>query len=434
MDMNDADLDPELSDLERELQRVLRTRNVPSHGPAGVPDSVPAVHAGIRRRRRTQRAQVLIAGAAVVAVAVGASTLAGGSLTGQRPDTRQPATGGVVPRPDGGPVPPGFQVQDLSFLSITRGWALGTATCATGRCSSLLMTQDGGTTWVSRPAPAADVRNLRFVADSGGRQVGYAFNPGLALTTDGGRSWTTQPVQGQVVGLEAARGNVVRLVTQQAACPGCSFVLQRSDIAGSVWQTVDQPAYDRGVSGSLLRQGTRLVALLRGHTSGGASDARSRLVLSTDNGDTWRAREDPCGPASMTSEVDATQVSIAADGGVVALCAHRGQPASFTRYSTDGARTFHAARDLPAGVTASLLISPRRVVMVASTSGTTGGQLLRSTDDGASWNRAASQPGAGESAFLDFTTDEVGTWIGPDRTRVLRTTDAGATWTEQPFS
>lgn len=434
VDMNDASLNAELSAFERDLQRVLRTREVPSRGPAGVPDPVPAVHAGIRRRRRTQRAQVLVAGAAVVAVAVGASTLGGGSLTGQRPDIGQPATGGVVPRPDGGPVPQGFQVKDLSFLSTTKGWALGSAPCATGRCGSLLVTEDGGTTWVSRPAPTADVRSLRFVTDGGGRLVGYAFNPGLALTTDGGRSWATQPVQGQVVGLEAARGNVIRLLTRQPACPGCSFLLQRSDVAGTAWQTVDQPAYDRGVSGSLLRQGTRLVALLRGHTSGGAGDARSVLVLSTDNGATWRSREDPCGPASLTSEVDATQVSIAADGGVVALCAHRGQLASFTRYSTDGARTFGAPTDLPPQVTASLLSSPRGTVLVATMSGASGSQLLRSTDQGASWSSAASQPGAGESAFLDFTTDKVGTWVGPDRTRLLRTIDAGATWTQAPFS
>ncbi|MCU1593930.1 MAG: hypothetical protein JWO12_1322, partial [Frankiales bacterium] len=71
-------------DLESELQRLLRTRDVP----LPVLDPVPAVHAGIRRRRRTQRLQVATSGLAVAALAFAASVVVNDHLgASQKPPT-----------------------------------------------------------------------------------------------------------------------------------------------------------------------------------------------------------------------------------------------------------------------------------------------------------------------------------------------------------
>ena len=47
----------------------------------------------------------------------------------------------------------GFRVLSMSFVSDQRGFALGTVSCATGRCVALLGTPDGGSSWAQLAAP-----------------------------------------------------------------------------------------------------------------------------------------------------------------------------------------------------------------------------------------------------------------------------------------
>ena len=54
----------------------------------------------------------------------------------------QPAPPGAT-----GPVPAGFTVHDLTFVSEDQGWALGTAPCSSKPCTSLVRTSDGGRSW-----------------------------------------------------------------------------------------------------------------------------------------------------------------------------------------------------------------------------------------------------------------------------------------------
>jgi photosystem II stability/assembly factor-like uncharacterized protein len=421
-------------ELEQELQRLLHSRDVPAH----VADPVAAVHAGMRRRRRTQRLQVLSAGLGVLVIALGALLAVGNPLAGVGPQTQQPATSSVSPPPAAVPVPTGFQLRDLSFVSANRGWALGVVPCATGECRALLATDDGGATWeVRQVPPASQPTSIRFVRTDSGDEIGYAFNPGLAVTTDGGRTWTDQHVNGKVEALEAANGNVIRVLIPQGACPGCTFVVQRSTVGGTTWEDVARPTFDRGVSASLVRQRNRLVVLMRGHTSGGASDARSRLLFSTDNGTSWSAEvTDPCGPMSAADEVDATQVALAAKDAVVVLCQHRGPVVStFVRVSADAGKTFGPGRPVPGRYTALLLAASRDSLIVSVIEqGSTTTHLLRSTDDGSSWVPVASQSSpSGISTFLGFTTPDIGTWVGPNTARLWRTADSGATWAERPL-
>ena len=432
-------------ELEQELQRLLHSRDVPPY----VADPVPAVHAGMRRRRRTQRLQVVSAGLGVFVLAVGASLVLGSPFAGRHPGT--PA-GSVQPTPEAAAVPSGFRVRDLSFISPQHGWALGASPCSTGECGALLATDDGGTTWSPRVAPPAAqprqdgtfdvdcgvttcVSSIRFVRTDAGEEVGYAFGPGLAVTTDGGRSWTVEPVKGAVAALETARGNVVRLLIPQGACPGCTFTIQQAAIGGTGWTDVARPAFARGVGASLARQGPRLAVLIRGHTAGGASDARSHLLFSSDDGAVWTEHEDPCGPLSLTDEVDATQVALAANGGVVVLCRHRGQDRTFVRVSTDSGRTYGPARPVPVRYSATMLAAALGgLVVAAEEPGTTAHHLLRSNDDGRTWATVASQTfPTGQSSFLDFTTDHTGTWVGPDTRRLWRTSDGGQSWKDRPF-
>lgn len=433
-------------DLENELRRVLHSRDVPT----SVADPVGPIHAGMLRRRRSRQFQVASVTLGVVLVAVGASALPRPSLLSGTTPTHQQATSpptpnSVQPSPEA-PVPPKFAVRDLSFVSKDRGWAIGTSPCSTGRCSSLLSTDDGGTSWSLRTMPDAALpgEDGTFTADCGSRtcvsrlrfasaQIGYAFDPGLAMTKDGGRTWTNLPTDGAVPGLEAADGNVVRVVNR-TSCPSCTFDVETSDLGGTAWtRTLTTPQV--GAAGAqLLRQGKQLVVLLTGHVAGGASSASSTLVLSNDAGSTWSDRTDPCGRPTPTTELDTAQVALAPGDVLIALCVDRSTQASSVRTSTDFGSTFGPLHALPDGFQGRLVTAARGVLLVGVTTPLAPhGRLLRSTDDGRTWDVVVSEGGEGPPRFLQFTTSSVATWVPADRTHYWRTLDAGRTWNVHTF-
>ena len=421
-------------EIERELQRVLTTRELilPATDPVG------EVHAGMRRRRRTQRVQVLSAGLGIAGVAIGATLLVNNP---QATTPAPPASAGPTSKPpsDLTAVPAGFTVQDLSFVTTQRGWALGTAPCGASSCTIQLVTTDGGSTWARRPAlglPATCtdtcVRHVRF-ADA---RVGYAFGPSLYITNDGGSHWSAQSTS-PVFGLEIAGGQVSRVVSKQAGCPGCNFVTQTSNVGSVVWRTAftsDQSLASAG----LVRYGSRLAAPLFANPAGGAGDAHTTVLLSKDNGATWRSRQDPCSPPSSNamSESDATGWSFGPQGLLVALCTNRMSDPGGTavRLSTDSGTSFGPARTTPHLAVRVAAVRADRLVVEAQS----GGQdvLLLTTDGGRSWKQVASQPqpnGAVGGSFLAFSTPRTGTWVGANMTTVWRTSDGGATWTAHPF-
>ena len=422
-------------EIERELQRVLTTREliVPATDPVG------AVHAGMRRRRRTQRVQVLSAGLGIAGVAIGATLLVNNP---QATTPAPPASAGPTSKPPSNlaAVPVGFTAQDLSFVTTQRGWALGTAPCGASSCTIQLVTTDGGSSWSRRPAlglpttcsDAPCVRHIRF-ADA---RVGYAFGPSLFITNDGGSHWSAQSTS-PVFGLEIAGGKVSRVVSKQDGCPGCSFLTQTSNVGSVVWRTAfssDQPMTSAG----LVRFGSRLAAPLFGNPAGGAGDAHTTVLLSKDGGSTWRSRQDPCSPPSSNalSESDATSLSFGPEGLLVALCTNRLADPGGTavRLSTDSGSTFGPARPTPSLAVKVAAVSHDTVVVEAAAAGRD--VLLLTADGGRSWKQVAAQPqpdGSLGAGFLAFSTPRTGTWVGADATTVWRTSDGGATWTAHPF-
>jgi photosystem II stability/assembly factor-like uncharacterized protein len=430
-------------DLENELRRVLHARDVPT----SVPDPVGPIHAGMLRRRRARRLQVASATLGVVAIALAASTLTPASLLPRSTPAHPaasglPTPGAVQPGPEG-PVPARFGALDLTFVSQDRGWALGTSPCSKGRCASVLSTDDGGRRWSLRAAPDAALPGAdgAFTADCAVRTcvshlrfsstlVGYAFGPGLAMTLDGGQTWKDLPVDGEVAGLEAAGGTVVRLVAR-TACPSCTFDVQTAAAGTTSWATaVTTPQVD-AEGAQLRRQGAEVAVLLKGHAAGGAGTALSTLLLSHDGGATWTQRTDPCGRPTATTELDTRQVAQAPRGVLVTLCEDRRTQAPSVRTSTDAGSTFGPAHPLPPGTTAELITSGPGVLLAASVSPLA--EVLRSTDDGRTWESAVSQS-PGVPTFLELTTGTSGTWVTDDRTQYWRTTDGGRTWTHHTYA
>ena len=411
-------------DLENELRTVLRTRDTA----LPVADPVPGVHRGMARRRRRQRLQVM---ASFVVVA----GLAGGAVSVVRhpsavPPPVTPATEAPTATPEAAALQ-GFSALDVTFVG-DRGWALGTADCGGGRCTTQLVSTDGGATWTQRAARGlcADgcVRHVRFADD----RVGYAYGPDLWITLNGGESWS-KVASPEVQALEVVGDAAVRVVSTYPSCmPGCTYVVQVSPVGSLVWKT-RYTSHGRGVGAELVRWGDHLVVTDHGNPAGGAMDARTRLALSTDGGQTWTPQDDPCSPGYVEGgpESDARLVALGPEGSAGAFCVQRTPAApSGLRLSSDGGRTYGPQADASFDAADRLAVTGPRAAVVAL-----GTVLSRTTDGGATWTTVARAGANGdEGGTLSFSSPTQGAWLPPGGTSVWRTTDGGATWTEASFA
>jgi hypothetical protein len=357
------------------------------------------------------------------------------------PSSAQPAPPGAAV-PVGGPVPAGFTVHDLTFVSDNEGWALGTAPCSSRPCTSLVRTNDGGRSWVGIRPPvvgllgvddcvAACVSNVRFATAA----IGYLFGPQvLYRTTDGGATWQRQA--GGAAAIEIGDGNVLRV---QGCFPGCPLTVQISTIGGTAWRTVlglssAQVGTDTGVQ--LSRTGGQVYLQVYGHVSGGASQAHSALYVSADGGLTWADRGEPC-PQVSPGEVDASALSSASDKSVTVLCTQRSGSASFVAVSTDGGRTFQSGKLLHNLEIQVGSASSSTVFAVGIVSGRES--LVRSVDRGLTWTVVAQSgsltgSSAPRSGFLGFESAITGRWVSLSDPRTVWTTrDGGATWVRDTF-
>jgi photosystem II stability/assembly factor-like uncharacterized protein len=419
-----------------------------------VEDPVAAVHLGMRRRQRVRRVQAAAAALAVVAVAAGVTTLVGDPWSSTRVTPVPGASLTTVPTPQattepttgptaGSNVPASSQGADLSWVSVSDGFALTTATCGSGRCSHLLSTTDGGRTWTDVGAsglPDACSTSCPLRVRFADRLVGYVYGDGLVMTTDGGRTWTRQPGP-DTHGLEIAGGTALRVV-ELTGCPGCRFAVQRSDAGSSTWTTVRTSDELRSAA-ELARQGDDVAVALKANPAGGAGDAHTSLLLSRDGGTTWTVRDDPCGggPSNDPDEVDAVQVSWSLDHQLVVLCQRRMYRSnggnSTVTVSADGGRTFSRPTGFPEATDAHLVAAGIGVLLAQTRQGIDQHVALqRSTDGGTTWTEVAraSLTQGEEQGYLAFSTEQVATWAPPGARAVWRTTDGGATWTEHAFA
>ncbi len=429
-------------ELETELRRALRSREVT----APTADPVPAVHAGMRRRRRRQRVQVLGSALGVVAVAFAAFAVV----------DRGP--GSSAPRPAGTPqadVPTGFGATDVSFVDADRGWAIGQAFCGTQRCVIQLVTSDGGRTWVRRTAQGLPSTcgstscawQIRFATD----RIGYAFRgqiagvAGLWVTTDAGRTWSLSGAT-EVVDLAVGNGTAVRLVPTAPGCsPACTYLVQTSEVGSLVWRTVHTSTGQR-TGAVVAARGNRFLTAVLDHPQGDLADARSDVGRLKDGG--WVGQVDPCSPRlDAGPESDTIRVALGPEGVAAVVCQPRagglvapgtasasGLPPSDLRVSTDGGQTWSPLRPVGSSVGRIAAPGPARFVVEVFTPSQL--RLLLTDDAGRTWKAVASTDASdvGELAdSLAFTSALDGTWLPANGHELWRTSDGGSTWTAYPF-
>ncbi len=140
-----------------------------------------------------------------------------------------------------------------SWISATEGWVLAAQPCATGTCTRLAHTTDGGQYWQVLPDPPAAIQEgttdctvnacvsqVSFASPT----IGYLYGPALLMTTDGGLTWHVQPGL-QTGTLTIADGQVYCGAFTSDGCPG---PCQRSLQEAPVWRGPDRPRYPTGCS------------------------------------------------------------------------------------------------------------------------------------------------------------------------------------------
>ena len=361
------------------------------------------------------------------------------------------------------PASAGPHLVDLTWVSDTLGWALAAVPCAGQLCPAVAETTDGGSSWLGLPSPnvafyglygaippqtadcqqVACVSHIRFATS----KIGYLFGPSLFMTVDGGQTWQ-QVDSPPVESLEAAGGDVYRVVYDHTGCPGpCNRTVEEAASGSDDWRTLLQIPEGGGLgteldTASLVLQGTQTIYLpIYGNPAGGGN-AAATLFRSTDGGQTWRQLGDPCGGSADPGNV-AISFAAAPGGQLTALCLPRGGPPGWAVLtSDDGGSAWGSRRPVP-GSALELIAAPRPGTLVVGTPTTSGtgvvtSTLLVSTDGGEAWSTAAtdqvdlgSSP-LGVSLWLGFEDATTGRWAGDDQT-IWTTTDGGLTWTARAF-
>jgi photosystem II stability/assembly factor-like uncharacterized protein len=326
--------------------------------------------------------------------------------------------------PPGGPVPSGFRVASVTFVSASDGWVLGTTrTCARKPCTSVLRTTDGGRSWVGIPAPkfklaryqlSAGLQRLRF-ADT---LDGFAYGSQLWVTHNGGSGWhRVSQVPGYITDLEASAGVVYALSTLPKSD---QQVVYASPAGRDSWHRVSGLPKTAGPGGlgSITLHGKAGWIILGGG------------LWATRNGSHWTKEPFSCpakyGIASVGA-YSATQVTLLCVGDPGA-----GNSAKLLFASSDGGRRFTKAGTPPNGGDGGLLAEPTpQHLFIATASGATW--LYASTNGGRRWSYGLTlaDGGLGWNDF-GFTTPRQGVAVegrpALGSTHLWLTRNAGRTW------
>jgi len=186
-------------------------------------------------------------------------------------------------------------LRGMSAVSDTVAWA-------SGQRGTVLRTTDGGDTWTAMTVPGAEFLDLRDI-DAFSDQVAYVLSIGpgdasrIYKTTDGGANWTVQfagdapeTFYDAMAFWDAERGVAV------SDTVGGQFVVIRTTDGGGTWTRIPPDRFPPALpnEGYFAASGTNVAVWGDRHVwlaTGGAS--RSRVLRSTDAGDTWQVAETP---------------------------------------------------------------------------------------------------------------------------------------------
>jgi photosystem II stability/assembly factor-like uncharacterized protein len=336
------------------------------------------------------------------------------------------------------PIPTSLDVRGMAAPTTNRVF-IATEDNSFDNGGALFESQDGGATWIQRDVPASlfDPLHGVFFLDAAN---GWAFGNANYRTTDGGNTWEALPFLGSTYAMRfytssfgSASGNGGNMVSLDGgltwdASPNDMFAF---DFMGpSIGLGVSASGIYRTTNGGTtfdpVRAGDALAVAFLSST-GAVAIVDGIFVSSDDGGVTWTN-----GPAAL-GRTRLTAVS----AGVVLAWGRGGAWPDFddrVLRSVDGGQTWSDLGEILNADDTSpgfgfTVVDPQTIV---ASNGE--GDLLRSTDAGASWSGVFASVGPRPSFFHSggapvFASSQTGYFAyGPGF--VLKTSDGGATWTQ----
>ncbi|KMQ52855.1 hypothetical protein CHISP_0076 [Chitinispirillum alkaliphilum] len=185
----------------------------------------------------------------------------------------------------------GYDLMSVFFSDPNSGWISGRRRSAgSGNAVKVWRTTDGGNTWreTSFPADAQDIQDLQFVSSSRGWAVGSRRASGgirgaVYTTTDGGSSWTHQFSPGFDITFSSASftdansGWVVG--SKSSSSPGSANTIFRTTNGGTTWEA-------QSINSDL--NSVKFIDSQRGYTAGPRIRGGQPTVFRTmDGGRNW---------------------------------------------------------------------------------------------------------------------------------------------------
>ncbi|HEV3365195.1 MAG TPA: hypothetical protein VG795_13830 [Acidimicrobiia bacterium] len=367
----------------------------------------------------------------VAACLVFGSCESDGQTAKEESPTAPSTTATTSPPPLTPVVPPGFNAASVTFVSQTKGWVLGSATCGAAPCVQVWRTGDGGRTWAAVPAPPVPVplevgvENPPLIRFANTDDGWISADGKLWATHDGGAHWNEQSVK-PVRALEASAGSVHAVVTANGQ-ESFAFTVLTSPVDRDAWR----PAEATVSHGAGPVPRAQLVL----HGRSGWMVIVNRAIvggLRLQNG-RWVNWKPPCDGQGTPLEFAASTAS-----DLVAFCTdgiwNDRPPGDRVFVSTDGGSSFRQVPSAsPVRNVYAVAAATPDVWVAGSTETNAEGQrqavLLRTTDAGRIWTTVHR---AGESNWLELgmTTAQQGVVIDEGEIdKLFMTYDGGQTWT-----
>lgn len=301
---------------------------------------------------------------------------------------------------------------------------LGEYGCGGTWCLALAHSIDAGGHFARVGLPPFPTQGTNPTLEFANARDGYAYVPfagPLYATHDGGKSWHRAGPIGHVVAFAVGGGKVYLVTTRHQ--------LERSPVSHEAWVGLRRAR----VAVSLAVRGSH-VWLLGGPRRKPDFDS---LARSGDDGRTFATGEAPC-----FFELGGRVVP-AGRGIVWAVCPTGMMGGVWL--STNGGRSFPAPRSShdPGGLPLPQLMNGAEIFPSSPSSAVlyngVKGPLFRTTDTGARWTPLRQTAHINQLLWLRFATSRIGAAVfstrsHPNRARLWRTTDGGATWHAVPLS
>ena len=182
------------------------------------------------------------------------------------------------------------RLRGLSAVSPRVVWASGSG-------GTVIRTDDGGATWTRSTIPGAEALDFRDI-DAVDERTAYVLSIGdgdasrIYKTADAGRTWTLQfRNTDKLAFYDAMAFRDARHGFAFSDSVGGRLVIIRTDDGGAHWNRIEEglpPALEN--EGAFAASGSN-IAISGDHIW--IATSRSRVLMSSDNGRTWRARNTP---------------------------------------------------------------------------------------------------------------------------------------------